>query len=65
LLERTRERNKFIGGHEEEINENIPSVYRSARRRDVKRAEQGEGHIHTQSCGIYQDTEPFVKRVCR
>jgi hypothetical protein len=62
---RNRERNKFIRVHEVQRNENVFSVYRSRKRREVKGAEDGKGRIYTQSCRIYQDTEPFVKRVCR
>lgn len=46
-------------------NENVFSVYRSRKRKEVKGAEDGKGRIYTESCRIYQDTEPFVKRVCR
>ena len=48
-----------------ERNENVFSVYRTRKRREVKEAENGKGRIYTESCRIYQDTEPFVKRVCR
>jgi hypothetical protein len=46
-------------------NANLFSVYRSRKRREVKGTDDGKGRIYTESCRIYQDTEPFVKRVCR
>jgi hypothetical protein len=48
-----------------ERKENVFSVYRIRKRREVKRAEDSKGRIYKESCRIYQDREPFVKRVCR
>jgi hypothetical protein len=63
LLEKQRERNKFIEEQEVERNESVFSVYR--KRREVKGTEDDKGRVYTESCRIYLDTEPFVKRVCR
>jgi hypothetical protein len=65
LLEKQRQGNKFIGVQEVKRNENVFSVYRSRKRREVKGTEDGKGRIYTESCRIYQDTETFLKRVCR
>jgi hypothetical protein len=44
-----------LEGKELERNENIFSVYRSRKRRQVKRTDDSKGHVYTQSCGIHQE----------
>jgi ribosomal protein L16/L10AE len=66
LGKREREKEEqVLGMTRMERKVNVFPVYKIRKRRQVKRVEDGKGRIYKESCRIYQDREPFVKRVCR